>query len=110
MDGSLQPQHQELIDGSAISPEVAADRGYRSATTKADLERLGFSPQQRNIPGLLIPIRDVTGEIATYQLRPVKAQTTKKKTAILTLMRQRQPTKARTRWPRPSASAAACAA
>ena len=31
----LLPQHQELIDGSAIAPDIARDRGYRSLTTKA---------------------------------------------------------------------------
>lgn len=66
----LLPQHQALIDASAVSPEVAAARGYRSVTTKADLARLGFGAAQRNVPGLLIPIWNAAGELATYQLRP----------------------------------------
>ena len=64
------PQHAALLAASAISPEVAAARGYRSVETKADLERKGFSRAQRNVPGLLIPIYDSTGEFATYQYRP----------------------------------------
>lgn len=66
----LLPQHQALIDGSGISPEIAAARGYRSVTAKADLERLGFGRGQRQVPALLIPVFDVHGELATYQSRP----------------------------------------
>ena len=66
----LLPSHAEMLKASAISPDVAAARGYRSVETKADLERLGFSRAQRNAPGLLVPIHGVMGEIATYQYRP----------------------------------------
>ena len=66
----LLPQHQALIDGSGIDPEVAAARGYRSVTTKADMQRLGFSASQTRVPALLIPVHDVHGQIATYQARP----------------------------------------
>jgi hypothetical protein len=68
--GPLLPQHLELIEQSAISPKVAQARGYRSVTTRAELERLGFSSAQRLVPALLIPIWNVLGETATYQLRP----------------------------------------
>src|SRR6266581_4586956 len=68
--GRLLPQHVELLIRSAISPEIATARGYRSATNRVELERLGFSAAQRNVPGLLIPVWNVAGEIATYQLRP----------------------------------------
>ena len=66
----LLPRHQALLDASAIAPEVAAARGYRSVTTKADLARLGFGETQRNVPALLVPVWDAAGELATYQLRP----------------------------------------
>ncbi|MGC4190481.1 MAG: DUF3854 domain-containing protein [Thermomicrobiales bacterium] len=66
----LLPQHQALIDGSGIDPEVAAARGYRSVTTKAEMQRLGFSAAQARVPALLIPVYDVHGQIATYQARP----------------------------------------
>ncbi|MCH8993427.1 MAG: DUF3854 domain-containing protein [Chloroflexi bacterium] len=66
----LLPQHGEMLEASAISPDMAAARGYRSIETRADLERKGFSSAQRNVPGLLIPIYGVTGKIATYQFRP----------------------------------------
>jgi hypothetical protein len=66
----LLPQHEKLIRESAISPEVARARGYRSVTKKAELESLGFSRKQCLVPALLIPIWDVRGEPATYQARP----------------------------------------
>ena len=66
----LLPQHAEMLKASAIAAEVATARGYRSIETRAELERKGFSPAQRNVPGFLVPIYGVTGEIATYQYRP----------------------------------------
>ena len=48
-DHFLLPQHQELLDDSAISSEVASARRYRSTTTKADLRRLGFKDSQCHI-------------------------------------------------------------
>jgi len=66
----LLPQHQALIDDSGIDPEVALARGYRSVTSKAEMQRLGFSASQARVPALLIPVHDVHGQIATYQARP----------------------------------------
>lgn len=66
----LLPAHQALLDASCIAPEVAAARGYRSVTVQADLLRLGFARSQRLVPALLIPVRDVHGQVATYQSRP----------------------------------------
>jgi hypothetical protein len=67
---SLLPHHADLIATSRITPEVARTRGYRSVTTKADLERAGFATSQRLVPTLLIPIHGVTGELVSYQHRP----------------------------------------
>ncbi len=66
----LLPQHQKLIDDSAILPEVAVERGYRSVRTKAELKRLGFGDTQCNVPALLIPVRNVHRDLAIYQARP----------------------------------------
>jgi hypothetical protein len=66
----LSDPHRKLIAASAISEDVASARGYRTVTTRADLERLGFTRGQQNVPALLIPIRGVGGEIASYQVRP----------------------------------------
>jgi hypothetical protein len=67
----LSPEHLNLIVGSAIAPEVARSRGYRTITTKAELARYGFGKNQQITPTLLIPLYDVTGKFAGYyQHRP----------------------------------------
>lgn len=63
-------QHRAKLDSSAIAVDVGRERGYRSADTKAQLDRYGFSPAQRNVPALIIPLHDVFGEPAGYQIRP----------------------------------------
>jgi hypothetical protein len=75
-DADLLPQHRALIEGSAIAPEVAAERGYRSITRKAELKRLGFSDSQARTPALLIPIINVKKDLVTYQIRPDVARIT----------------------------------
>lgn len=70
MKQKLSPDHARLIRESAISPEVAQARGYRSVWKKSELGAVGFANSQKITPTLLIPIRDVHGEIATYQHRP----------------------------------------
>ncbi len=63
--------HAELLAASGISFEVAEARGYRSADTKAQLERDGFTRGQRRPPGLLLPIwSPIRREIVGWQLRP----------------------------------------
>lgn len=66
----LLPHHAELLAASAIDPEVARERGYRSADTKAALTRLGFGSAQALAPALVVPLWGVTGEVAGYQARP----------------------------------------
>jgi hypothetical protein len=66
----LSLQHQALITASAIRPEVAEVRGYRTVAVKAELESLGFSRSQRPVPALVIPIYGVGGGIANYMIRP----------------------------------------
>jgi hypothetical protein len=68
--GTLLQQHQELLGASAISPEVAAARGYRSVTDRAELASIGFSQAQRLVPALLIPIWTVDGRVGLHQIRP----------------------------------------
>jgi hypothetical protein len=63
-------QHAELLAASAIAPEVARERGYVSADTKPRLESLGFSKRAQQVPGLLIPIHGVTGEVVGHEYRP----------------------------------------
>ena len=71
------PQHAALLEASAISPEVARERGYVSVDTKKRLESAGFRNYQRQVPGLLIPVHDTTGAVATWQYRPDKPRVTK---------------------------------
>ncbi len=73
----LSPDHRKLIDASAIWPEVAVERGYRTIRIKAELEELGFAKYQRRVPTLLVPIRNVAGELVTYQARPNDARINK---------------------------------
>ena len=58
-----------MLKASAIDPDVARERGYRTVRTKAELRRLGFGVNQQSTPALLIPIRDVAGEVSFYQAR-----------------------------------------
>ncbi len=66
----LLPQHAALLKNSAISPQVAQARGYRSVEIKAELKRLGFRDYQCQVPALLIPIYGTQGQISNYQIRP----------------------------------------
>src|SRR5918998_33473 len=69
--GRLSPAHRRMLfEESCLSARVAVKRGYRTVTSKAELERLGFGRSQRNVPALLMPIYGPTGEIALYQSRP----------------------------------------
>ena len=63
--------HAELLARSAIADDVAAERGYWSATEPRQLERWFSSPAQRRlVPALVIPTFDTRGEVAFCQLRP----------------------------------------
>lgn len=77
----LLPHHyQQLAQGSGISSEIIAARGYRSIGEyrtphgQADFEALlkfGFSKRQAALtPGLLIPILGRDGQPVLHQLRP----------------------------------------
>jgi replicative DNA helicase len=61
---------QQLVEESGITPQVILDRGYRTVTTKAELNRLGFSKTQQLAPALAIPMYGPTGELVTHQIRP----------------------------------------
>jgi putative DNA primase/helicase len=58
--------HIDLLVASAIDPEVARERGYRTETVKARLKEKRLP----GLPGLLIPGYSSRGELAFYQLRP----------------------------------------
>ena len=68
---NLAPHHEAMLcKESGILPEIIAQRGYFTATTKAELKRLGFGDLQRNVPALVVPIWGVNGEVVSYQTRP----------------------------------------
>ena len=50
-----------LTEGSGICVDVIRKRGYRSMLGKSELEKFGFSPSQRHVPGILIPLWGVDG-------------------------------------------------
>jgi P4 family phage/plasmid primase-like protien len=79
MDLELSSEHRsEIIDGSAVSEEVAVARGYRTMTGTADdldiLERDGFTAYTRGREGLFpllyIPMHGRRGEQRGVQIKP----------------------------------------
>ena len=68
----LLPRHHALLEvESAIAPDVIAERGYFSATTKAQLGELGFGRSLQRVPSLVIPVHGVVkGEPPWYMHRP----------------------------------------
>jgi hypothetical protein len=73
----LSPEHRQWLKSCAISDEVIDVRTYWSATDKADLGKLGFSPVQRNVPALVVPIWDQTGNVRLHQIRADEARFSK---------------------------------
>jgi hypothetical protein len=61
---------RELTEGSGIALDVIEERGYRTADRKALLESRGFSPHQRRVPALVIPMFSPTGKPTTHQIKP----------------------------------------
>jgi hypothetical protein len=61
---------QQLAVGSGIPKDMVRERGYWTAVTKAELKRLGFADLQCITPALVVPLHNVLGEIANYQIRP----------------------------------------
>ena len=51
----LAPQHQRLLEVSAITASVSAARGYRTVTSVDELRGFGFA-RACHVPGLLIPL------------------------------------------------------
>src|ERR671912_387897 len=67
----LLEHHRRLPeDESGIAPDVIAERGYWSATTKPELAALGFSPMQRRVPPLVLPKSSTAGVNGAHEIRP----------------------------------------
>ena len=66
---TLSDSHARILyEESGISPDVAAERGYYTARTSAEVPAC-FAGYQRK-PGLVIPMFSPDGETIGYQLRP----------------------------------------
>lgn len=63
----LSSAHLTDLEASAIDATIIAERGYRTIAGPDELPT-AFADWQRR-PGLLVPIRDTTGNVATYQLK-----------------------------------------
>lgn len=77
--GELSPEHlSEVIVESAVTADVAGERGYRTLTGTGEdrdlLESLGFKPyvwsRDDAYPGLLIPTYGMDGHVNGHQYKP----------------------------------------
>jgi uncharacterized protein DUF3854 len=69
----LKHHREALINDRAISDWAVEGRGYFSATTKEQLAELGFKGAQLkrlSLPGLVLPIWNITGRIVSHLYRP----------------------------------------
>jgi hypothetical protein len=66
---TLSASHQKMLfEESAISPDVAAERGYYTARSRSEVPE-SFKSYQRK-PGLVVHMFSPDGETVGYQLRP----------------------------------------
>jgi hypothetical protein len=59
-----------VLAASGIPADAASLRGYETITEKKQLATAKITPAGRSVPGLLIPLLDVRGDIWGYQYRP----------------------------------------
>jgi Protein of unknown function (DUF3631)/Domain of unknown function (DUF3854) len=67
---TLAEHHRAMLEASAITADVIAERGYRTGTKRTELADLGYATNQRPVPALIVPQHGVTGGIVGYQIRP----------------------------------------
>lgn len=71
MNLQLSDEHRaELVEESAISPDLIVQRACRTVNVKADLERFGFSRSQISVPALVFPWYRPDGSLGLYQIKP----------------------------------------
>lgn len=66
----LDYRYREIVEQSGIEPEVALERGYYLEKTKKNLERLGFTRRQQQVPAIVIPRFAPSGEEIAPQIKP----------------------------------------
>jgi hypothetical protein len=72
----LSDNHLKMLsEESGISDQVIRARGYRTISSEGDLVQFGFSPAQRRVPGLLIPLHTTDGKIGLHVYRPDNPRT-----------------------------------
>jgi P4 family phage/plasmid primase-like protien len=100
---TLSPEHlREVTHDSAVSPETAAARGYRTLTGHTDerqlLEDIGFKPYVWNrddaYPGLLIPMHGMDGTVRGHQFKPAVPRVRMKADGTPSLIKYESPSKA----------------
>jgi putative DNA primase/helicase len=70
-DPGLLDHHRQFLTDRAVSPTVAAARGYTSTIMPGWLRQVGISVEgSKQVPGLVLPIRDVHGDLVFHQYRP----------------------------------------
>lgn len=75
-DLSLSDKHLKMLtEESGISEQLIRERGYRTITSEGDLVQYGFSPAQRRVPGLLIPLHTTDGKVGLHVYRPDNPRT-----------------------------------
>ncbi len=73
---TLSENHLKMLSiESGISDQMIKERGYRTITSEGDLVQFGFSPAQRRVPGLLIPLHTTDGKIGLHVYRPDNPRT-----------------------------------
>ena len=68
----LAAQHRQYLESRGVTPNVAAERGYRTASKAKDVLALGFGKSAANPPALAIPVWAPwpTPDPALFQIRP----------------------------------------
>lgn len=66
--------HLKEFEASAIASERIGERGYQTVANPRALPEQ-FTGRQRNLHGWIVPIRDVTGQVANYQIKPDNPRT-----------------------------------
>jgi len=73
---TLSENHLKMLSKeSGISDQMIQERGYCTITSEGDLVQFGFSPAQRRVPGLLIPLHTTDGKIGLHVYRPDNPRT-----------------------------------
>jgi hypothetical protein len=77
---ALSTTHRRQLEESGISPDVAAERGYRTVRSRAELS--DFKGYQQRAPALRVPTFSPDGETTGSQIRPDKPRKDKKNKPI----------------------------